>query len=524
MSVATTAAWLAVLLALAVPAHAHEGHDHGETPPPITLPAAPRAEAMSDAFELVAVVRGDGLDLWLDRYADNAPVEGAVITVETPRGPVDAVAGQAGLYRVTAPWVAEPGAHDLIFTLMVAGQVDILAGTLVIPPTEPAAGGSASPWPQVPAAALAGAGFVAGLIVMALLRRRPAAAAMLLAALALLTPGPVQAQDQAQRLADGSVFVPKPTQHLLGIRTVLAASSTGARTVELPGRVIPDPDASGIVVSAVGGRLVPPPDGFPRLGAPVQAGQVLARVAPALQAIDTSDVQQQAGELEQQIAIVRRRLDRLRATPDAVPRARVEETELELAGLQERRRRLDRVRGGGEALTAPVDGVIAAASAVAGQMASPEAVIFRIADPARLWVEALGFEVMAPGTAATARLADGTVLALDWRGAGLWSAASQAVPVHFAVTNPPAGLRAGQLVTVLARIGDRTEGIAVPRAGVVRGANGQAQVWEHLGAERFVPREVRAEPLDAETMLVQAGLAPGQRIVVQGAELLNQVR
>src|SRR4051812_39371666 len=64
----------------------------------------------------------------------------------------------------------------------------------------------------------------------------------------------VQAQlrDLAQRLPDGTVFVPKPTQRILSIRTVLTEPGVFRRTVELPGRVIPDPNASGFVQASAG--------------------------------------------------------------------------------------------------------------------------------------------------------------------------------------------------------------------------------------------------------------------------------
>jgi membrane fusion protein, heavy metal efflux system len=39
-----------------------------------------------------------------------------------------------------------------------------------------------------------------------------------------------------------------------------------------------------------------------------------------------------------------------------------------------------------------------------------------------------------------------------------------------------------------------------------------------------MPRAVRVEPLDADRVLIAAGLARGKRIVVQGAELLDHVR
>ena len=62
----------------------------------------------------------------------------------------------------------------------------------------------------------------------------------------------------AQRLADGTLFVPKPVQRILAIRTALTQASTHRKTLELPGRIIPDPNASGFVQASVSGRLSPP--------------------------------------------------------------------------------------------------------------------------------------------------------------------------------------------------------------------------------------------------------------------------
>ena len=44
----------------------------------------------------------------------------------------------------------------------------------------------------------------------------------------------------------------------------------------------------------------------------------------------------------------------------------------------------------------PVDGVVAQASAVAGQMAAPGAMVFQVVDPNRHWVEALSFDALTP--------------------------------------------------------------------------------------------------------------------------------
>ncbi|MFD1356225.1 efflux RND transporter periplasmic adaptor subunit, partial [Methylorubrum suomiense] len=304
---------------------------------------------------------------------------------------------------------------------------------------------------------------------------------------ALIEPRGPGSSDLAQRLPDGSVFVPKPTQRLLVLRTTMTEQGSFHRSVELPGRIIPDPNASGVVQSSVGGRLSPPPSGlFPRLGTKVRKGDVLATVTPPVQAIDVSDMRQRQGELDQQIAIVERRVERFKrlAISGAVARTQLDDAQAELDGLHDRRAALDKIRQQPETLVSPVDGVVAQATAVAGQMAAPGAMVFQIVDPNRLWVEALSFDALTAAQDATARLADGRTLRLAYQGTGL-ADRNQAIPVQFAVQGDATGLRVGQFVTVLAGTDTEQSGLALPRAAVVRAGNGQDVVYEHTTAERF---------------------------------------
>jgi membrane fusion protein, heavy metal efflux system len=71
-------------------APANEGHDHDAPAAKISVPAAPRAEASSELFELVAISRSGELTIYLDRFATNEPVPDAAISVETPQGNVEA--------------------------------------------------------------------------------------------------------------------------------------------------------------------------------------------------------------------------------------------------------------------------------------------------------------------------------------------------------------------------------------------------------------------------------------------------
>lgn len=552
-----------IALGVVMSTSAHEGHDHEPAPSPVTARGAPRLEATSELFELVAIARGSELIVYVDRFLTNEPVEGAAVEIETPAGPRQAtISGDT--YRIAAPWLEKAGRYDLIFTVTLAEEVEILAGALeIVEPVLTPAIAAHSGWMAalaadmrravgarlservagVPSLALgAAAGFLAGMATMLLVRRRRSgiAAVALLLALPLATTRAHEGHDHGdgavatatinqavpQRLADGALFVPKPTQRILAIRTVFTEIASHATAIELPGRIIPDPNASGYVQASVSGRLSPPPGGFVRLGAPVVAGQVLAYVVPPLTAAESSDQRQRQGELDQQIAIVERRIARFEALAraGAVSRVQLDEARLELAGLRDRRAALDRVRREPEALVAPVPGRIAAANAIAGQIVETNAIVFHVVDPDRLWIEALSFAPL-PATLrrASARDAEGRALTLRHAGTGLVDR-NQAIVVHLSIVDGPPGLRPGQLLSVMVETEHQRVGVIVPRTSVLRGANGQLLVYEHVAAERFEPREVRVEPLDAERMLVAAGLDRGRRVVTQGAELLNQIR
>jgi membrane fusion protein, heavy metal efflux system len=551
---------------LSAAAFAHEGEDHGAPPTPVSTTIAPRAESASADFELVAVSRGKMLEIYLDRYQSNEPVQGATIDVDVAGEVLRATENGAGLYSLEVPALVKTGKHDLAFTLQTADTVDILTATLTVP--EPPA---AAPVVTSPAAtwlahgqsmvsslgtrlatfdkvliAGTGGGFLVGVLLMALFRRKKAgvAPATIAAIIVLMTGGmpdqavaesgaqasvpqviapAVAARDIAQRFPDGAVFVPKATQRVLALRTTFTEEANHPLTVDMPGRIIPDPNGSGVVQAAMGGRLIAPQGGFPRLGTPVKAGDVLGTVVPVLSAADTTGQAELKSEIEQSMSIVEKRLKRWRSIPNLVPRQRVEEAELEMSGLKSRLAALKDTPREAEKLIAPVDGVIASVQAVSGQIADPNVALFHIVDPKRFWIEALSYEALALGDKATAQLADGRSFELIYRGTGLAERA-QAVTIHFEISGDITGLRSGQFLSILANTTEQRTGIAVPRASVLRRANGQSVVYERTNAERFVPREVRVLPLDAERVLIVSGIEAKKRIVTQGAELLNQIR
>ena len=546
------AAMVAAIVITASLALAGPGHDHGPAPAGATAPASPRVTASSDAFELVGIVEGEVLVVYLDRFATNEPVAGATITISLNGTALKAEPQPNGTYELASPILKAPGLVEVIAEVEAGGTSDLLVGALTIP--APAATGTAAGSEGRlarirqelaslrPTLLLAGGPLLLGLLVGIGLRSRPRVAVGL-AALAILVMatslslaheghdhggGAAATQGNApHRRADGTIFLPKPTQRLLEVRTEIVHPREAVRTVRFAGRVIPDPNRSGLVQATIGGRIATAGGGLPRLGQTVKAGEVLAYVQPSFQPVDAAKLQQTEGDLDQQIALYRSRLDRQRVLADrnAVPRQSLEETEIQLRGLERRRAELRQSKVVPEPLVAPADGVIAEVRVANGQVVSPSDVLFQIIDPASLWVEALVFDQVnaAEIRAATARLPDGRVVALSLIGRSR-SLQQQSTLLQFAILDAPASLDVGTPLSVIAETGQTARGIVLPRASVTQAPNGQSVVFQHREAELFVPRPVRMEALDAERVLVTGGIEPGERVVVRGAPLVNQVR
>jgi membrane fusion protein, heavy metal efflux system len=334
-----------------------------------------------------------------------------------------------------------------------------------------------------------------------------------------------------KRQPDGSVFLPKPAQRQMGVRTVVAEEKSLPRALELAGRVLMDPNAGGKVQPTQSGRIEAGPRGLPSVGSAVRKGDVLAYVLPSAGNLERANQMAQLAELRAARGLAEKRLVRLRELADTVPRKEIEALESDVASLDERARAL----GGGltsrEALTAPVSGTIASAAVVAGQVVEARELLFEIVNPTRLRVGALAYDntVGSDIAAAYVALKGGERLPLAFVGAG-GSLREQALPLVFrsaaiaggAASSPR--LAVGQAVEVVVQTRSQLKGIPVPAAALMKNPSNQTVVWVKKSPERFEPRVVIHQPLDGSQVSVTSGLQAGDRVVTQGATLLNQVR
>jgi RND family efflux transporter MFP subunit len=329
-----------------------------------------------------------------------------------------------------------------------------------------------------------------------------------------------------KRLPDGSVFLPKNSQRQLAVRTIVAEQRSAPQTIELTGRVIMDANAGGRVQPTQAGRIEPGPRGLPRLGQFVRKGEALATVRSSSSAIERANQQSQAAELRAQLDLARRRVSRLTELEGSVPQKEIEAARSDVSSLTQRLAAVGSSVSAVETLTAPVSGVISASNAVAGQVVDAREVLFEIVDPAKLVVEALVFDasLLSNIGAASASPAPGVSVPLKLLGAGR-AQREGAIPLQFQTAGAAAAnLAVNQSVKVLVSTRSMGSGVAVPAASVVKSASNQDMVWVHGGAEAFQPRPVRVAPLDGAIVLVTDGLKAGERVVTQGASLVNQVR
>lgn len=126
----TIAFALALLFAAPQPTRADAGHDHGDAAPAATGTALPRFTAVSELFELVGILDGRQLTLYLDHAATNAPVKDAKLDVELGGVKLALEPHGDGEFIATLADAPKPGAIPVTAMVATAKDSDLLAGDL----------------------------------------------------------------------------------------------------------------------------------------------------------------------------------------------------------------------------------------------------------------------------------------------------------------------------------------------------------------------------------------------------------
>jgi biotin carboxyl carrier protein len=472
------AAWLALSVSLLIITSpsllAHEGHDHGAAPSVAQSADPGSLGGYSERLEIVARQVGDDVVVTIDRRDSNAPADASLVSVQSE--------GKTALMRQIGPgtfaakvaMLGAPGTHEITIVARLDGDEERVTGSLVT-----AGGGGGVPVPH----------------------RHP----------------------------DGAVFLAKPAQHLLDIRTATTKASEVAPSRELTGRVVPDPNTFGRVQAVRDGRIEAPGEGFPHLGQSVTQDEVLAILAPTLSSFEEASLREKLAQIERDMAALVPRADAVGQVNPNMPMSDaaagvLQELQIQSQGLRRQHELIKAALEQKIEIKAPLAGVIARADVTAGQVVAARDVLFEVVNRSEAMVEAFSFEPAGGEIAAASGVTeDGRAVKLVFLGRGR-VLRQQAVPLLFRVTEGAAALDIGTPVRVLVTAAQRRRGIALPRVAVQRGFGNLSVVWEHTAPETFVPHIVTTVPLDADTVLVTGGLDDGLRVVTTGGQFVSQVR
>ena len=127
----SVAALTVMLGTAAIPAVlAGPGHDHADEPASKAGAALPRFAVTSETFELVGVLNGKQLTLYLDRTADNSPVKDARLELDLGGAKVDVKPHAEGEFEAVLAQAPQPGVIPVTATVHAGGETDLLAGEL----------------------------------------------------------------------------------------------------------------------------------------------------------------------------------------------------------------------------------------------------------------------------------------------------------------------------------------------------------------------------------------------------------
>jgi cobalt-zinc-cadmium efflux system membrane fusion protein len=378
---------------------------------------------------------------------------------------------------------------------------------------------------------------------------RPIGIAVLLLAGAALTAGLSgckRATDMDQAGApkitgDTIVFATNAPQ--LGSISLETAQKAPAADVNLFGRLTWNGDATANIFSPVAGRVLKI---SAQLNCPVAAGEVLAEV-------DSPDYGQALADVrtaEGNVAAADKTLTRAK---DLLGHGAVAEKDVEAAEAADRAANAEKDRAqarlanyGGKAgdtnsrylLRSPLGGVLVDKSLSPGQEIRADmmlanapqffAPLFVVTDPTRLWVQLDVTENylrhLKPGTPLTMRaqaFPDETFTgAVDSVSAAL-DPTTRTVTVRGSVDNASGRLKAEMLVTVEVATGEAPKLQVPAKAVFLRGNDHCIFVAEQPGA--FQRRVVKVGQTSDDSVEIVEGLQPGERVVSDGALLLEEL-
>ena len=340
-----------------------------------------------------------------------------------------------------------------------------------------------------------------------------------------------------QEEASAGIGFTKEQQWKIPFATLAVSERTLRASVAATATLRPSNEREAIIAAPDAGLLRQGAQGFPRIGESVQAGQIVAYLAPKLGA--EADIATLRLEVERaRIAVEQAKVERERLEGlfkiEAIPQKRVTDAiareKLVQAELSAARQRVATFSGGngGIALKSPIAGEIIAVGAIPGAAVTAGQSVVHVADLRRLWLDARVAESEAtqlkqPDGAFFVVSDDEAPVVLDVgenatlvASGGLVDPETRTVSVIFEFDNPEDRFYAGMRLQARVYTGRTASELAVPATAVIDDG-GASVVFVQREGETFERRVITPGLRDGDWVGVKSGLEPGERVVTMGA-------
>lgn len=317
--------------------------------------------------------------------------------------------------------------------------------------------------------------------------------------------------DRPRWLSPQALWVPKPVQHLLGIRTepynAAAAIASGPGRV---GTVVADPGFPALVAASREGVLVPDGGAWPRPGTELAAGSVVGRIRSEPGPAQRAQLEAERARLEQQRFLSNINVERLRLQTAAVgvqasgSGVYLEQAEAEQRALEQALAAIDDALSSETPLRTTAGGIVVRVHQPPGARVAAGDPVIELAGSRRPWISVRVWNDLSTG---------GPELVASLH------EAEAPVPLDLAGFEPlPGGGRGGALLLrprqdtpALWLPGERVTVHGWPDSVAPPCEDLSGRVWIHVAPERF---ERRAGE--------HCHIAAGERRVTQGASMLDQ--
>jgi cobalt-zinc-cadmium efflux system membrane fusion protein len=335
-------------------------------------------------------------------------------------------------------------------------------------------------------------------------------------------------QHMINQTSSGLVVL-KEIQFHLGITTEKVTEREANSTIRLTGHVISDPSGYARLQATQNARVMNDPDyPLPLPGQHVQKGQVILALQPTLNKVESTDQKSMLYKIESEIVQLGKEVDRKVKLGQFSSQKELENARSDLERAIKQKEEIINKTFKPEYLRSPLDGIVADLHVRPGEIVSPDKTIVEIVDPSKLLVEAFIFDPTLAddltGGIARLPLAPDKSIRLKLIGVSpKVSKEDQAVHVLFKAEELDPSIKMDMAVEVLGDLRASKLTLMVPSKAIVEFAKG-SWVFIHTAPEVFETRKVRIRRTVEGWAEVEEGLALGEKIVVEGAYLLNQAR